>query len=84
MAKGTVVAKTSVKRKSGYLYFVDADGNVRETKINRKGGKKGRKVCSTAKPKKKAAPKKRKAAPKKKATAKRKPAARKTAAKRKK
>jgi hypothetical protein len=92
MAKGTVVAKTSVKRKSGYLYFVDADGNVRETKMNRKGGKKGRKVCSTVKPKRKAAPKKKAAprkrkaaAPKKRTTAKRKAAPkRKYAAKRKK
>lgn len=44
-AKGTVVAKTAVKRKSGYLYFVDGEGNVRESKMNRKGGKPGRKVC---------------------------------------
>jgi hypothetical protein len=73
MAKGTVVAKKAVTRKKGYLYFVDADGSVRETKMNRKGGKKGRKVCAP-KAAKKAAPKKRKtvkkAAPKKRAVAK--------------
>lgn len=65
---GTIVAKNAVKRKSGYLYFVDGNGNVKETKMNRKGGKKGRKTCSTPK-RKKASPKKRvakKATPKKK------------------
>ncbi len=44
--KGTVVAKAAVNRKKGMLYFVDASGNVRETKMNRKGGTKGRKVCA--------------------------------------
>ena len=29
MAKGKVVGK--IKRKTGYLYFVDKSGNVRET-----------------------------------------------------
>lgn len=69
MAK--IVAKKAVKRKPGYLYFVDGDGNVKVTKMNRKGGKKGRKVCSV----KKAA--KKKAATKK--TAKKKPAKKKVA-----
>jgi hypothetical protein len=50
MAKGSVVSKQKITRKKGYLYFVDGTGNVRETKMNRKGGKKGRKVCSKPKP----------------------------------
>lgn len=54
---GKIVASKAVSRKKGYLYFVDGNGNVRETKMNRKGGKKGRKVCSV--PKKKTARKKK-------------------------
>jgi hypothetical protein len=46
----TIVAKKVVKRKAGYMYFVDGQGNVGEAKMNRKGGKKGRKVCSSSKP----------------------------------
>lgn len=45
MAKGKVVAKNVVKRKQGYLYYVDGKGNVAETKMNRKGAKRGHKVC---------------------------------------
>lgn len=45
MAKGKVVKKNVVERRKGYLYFIDASGNVRESKMNTKGGKKGRKVC---------------------------------------
>lgn len=65
MAKGTVVAKTGIKRKDGYLYYVDGSGNVRETKAKR-GGTKGAKRCS-AKSVSTALKKKRraKAAPKK-------------------
>lgn len=33
MAKGRVVAKKAVKRRKGYLYYVDKNGNVRETKM---------------------------------------------------
>ncbi len=44
-SKGTIVAKGVVDRYEGYLYFVDGAGNVRESKMNRKGGKRGRKVC---------------------------------------
>lgn len=77
MAKGKVVAKSNVKRKKGFLYYVDADGNVRETAMKR-GGTKGAKRCSlksleAAKAKRKKATAKKKAAPKKKTgTAKRK------------
>ena len=31
MKKGRIVAKKAVKRKQGYLYYVDKSGNVRET-----------------------------------------------------
>ena len=38
---GTIIAKNIVKRKSGYLYYVDAKGNVCEAKMAR--GKKKKK-----------------------------------------
>lgn len=41
--KGKVVG--SVNRQPGNLYFVDGNGNVRETKLNRKGRKRGSKNC---------------------------------------
>ena len=44
-SKGRIVAEKVVKRKEGYLYFVDGKGNVKETKMNRKGAKRGHKVC---------------------------------------
>jgi len=56
MAK--IIAKNVVVRKPGFLYYVDAQGNVCEAPMSRKGRKK--------KPAKKAAVKK-KATPKKKA-----------------
>ncbi len=56
MAKGKIIVKGAVKRKKGFMYFVDGDGNLRETARNTKGGKKGRTVCKS---KKKAAPKKK-------------------------
>ena len=36
------VAKASVKRENGWLYFVDKGGNVSRVKMSRGGGKKGR------------------------------------------
>jgi len=39
---GTVIAKSVVKRKPGYLYYVDGKGNVCEAKMAR-GGKKKKK-----------------------------------------
>lgn len=56
---GKIVVKKAVKRKAGMLYYLDGQGNVRESKMNRRGGKKGRKVCSVSKPKKRAVKKKR-------------------------
>ena len=38
---GSVIAKNVVKRKPGYLYYVDGIGNVCEAKMAR-GGKKKR------------------------------------------
>jgi hypothetical protein len=37
---GSVIAKNVVKRKSGYLYYVDGKGNVCEAKMARGGKKK--------------------------------------------
>jgi len=48
---GKVIAKNVVRRKSGYLYYVDGKGNVCEAKMARGGRKK--------KAKKKAAKKRR-------------------------
>jgi hypothetical protein len=39
---GSVIAKGVVKRKPGYLYYVDGKGNVCEAKMAR-GGKKKKK-----------------------------------------
>jgi len=41
---GKVVAKSVVKRKSGYLYYVDGKGNVCEAKMARGGKKKKKKA----------------------------------------
>ena len=40
---GKVIAKNVVKRKSGFLYYVDGKGSVCEAKMAR-GGKKKKKV----------------------------------------
>ena len=37
---GKVVVKNAVKRRPGYLYYVDAKGNVCEAKMSRGGRKK--------------------------------------------
>lgn len=37
-----VVAKTGVKKKSGFLYFIDKDGNVACAPMSRAGRTKGR------------------------------------------
>jgi len=61
---GKVIAKKVVDRKSGYLYYVDGQGNVCEAKMAR-GGKK-KKAAAKKKPVKKKAPAKKKPATKKK------------------
>lgn len=37
-----VVARTGVKKESGYLYFLDKSGNVARAKMSRAGRKKGK------------------------------------------
>jgi len=37
---GSILAKNIVKRKPGYLYYVDGKGNVCEAKMSRGGRKK--------------------------------------------
>ncbi|GEM_PF-257776 len=41
---GKIIAKKVIERKSGYLYYVDGQGNVCEAKMAR-GGKKKKKVA---------------------------------------
>ena len=40
---GSIIAKNIVKRKTGYLYYVDGKGNVCEAKMSRGGKKKKKK-----------------------------------------
>ncbi len=40
---GKVILKKAIKRKSGYLYYVDGKGNVCEAKMARGGRKKKKK-----------------------------------------
>jgi len=49
---GKVIAKNVVKRKAGYLYYVDVKGNVCETKMTR-GEKKNKKTAKKKAKKKK-------------------------------
>ena len=56
---GKVIAKNVVKRKPGYLYYVDGKGNVCEAKMAR-GGKKKKKKAVKKKPVKKKKPAKKK------------------------
>ena len=65
---GKIISKNIVKRKAGYLYYVDGKGNVCEAKMAR-GGKKKKKVVKKKPVKKKVVkkkPVKKKAAKKKK------------------
>jgi hypothetical protein len=56
---GKIIAKKVIKRKSGYLYYVDGSGNVCEAKMAR-GGKKKKKKAAKKSAKKKPAKKKKK------------------------
>ncbi|HNZ52488.1 MAG: hypothetical protein BWY36_00748 [Candidatus Diapherotrites archaeon ADurb.Bin253] len=49
---GTVLVKNVVKRKPGYLYYVDGKGNVCEAKMARGGKKKKKAAKKTTKKKK--------------------------------
>ena len=55
---GKILVKNVIKRKSGYLYYVDGKGNVCEAKMAR-GGKKKKKKAAKKPAKKKAAKKKK-------------------------
>jgi len=48
---GTIVVKNAVKRKHGYLYYVDGSGNVCEARMSR-GGKKKKAATKKTKAKK--------------------------------
>jgi len=54
---GKIIAKKVIKRKPGYLYYVDGSGNVCEAKMAR-GGRKKKKVVKKKVAKKKPAKKK--------------------------
>lgn len=41
MAKGKIIQKTGLKRKTGNLYYLDKEMNIRETKMSR--GRKAKK-----------------------------------------
>lgn len=41
---GSIIVKNVVKRKPGYLYYVDGKGNVCEAKMSRGGKKKSKTV----------------------------------------
>lgn len=56
---GKVVKKNVIKRKKGYLYYVDGEGNVCEARMAR-GGKKKKKKVAKKKPVKKKVTKKKK------------------------
>ena len=55
---GKIIAKKVIKRKPGYLYYVDGAGNVCEAKMARGGKKKKKKVAKKKVVKKKVAKKK--------------------------
>ena len=55
---GKIIAKNIVKRKSGYLYYVDGKGNVCEAKMARGGKKKKKKAVKKKVVKRKPAKKK--------------------------
>jgi len=46
---GRIILKGAVKRKPGYLYYVDAKGNVCEAKMARGGKKKKKKKAKKKK-----------------------------------
>ena len=68
---GKVIVKNVVKRKPGYLYYVDGKGNVCEAKMAR-GGKRKKKKAVKKKPVKRKAAKKTTRKPAKKKPAKKK------------
>ena len=83
---GKLIVKNAVPNpQKGEFYYIK-NGSIFATKPNRKGGKKGRKVCGASKATKKTATRKKaakKAAPKKKAVVKKKAATKKVVARKK-
>ncbi len=63
---GKIIKKAVVKRKPGYLYYVDGKGNVCEAKMSRGGKKKKKKKAVKKKAVKKKKVTKKKATKKKK------------------
>ncbi|MBN2458491.1 hypothetical protein JXB31_05160 [Candidatus Woesearchaeota archaeon] len=59
MAATIKVAKVGVKKKEGYLYFVDKHGDISMVKMNRGGKKKKKKVVKKKVAKKKVVKKKK-------------------------
>jgi len=57
---GSIVKRNVVKRKKGYLYYVDGKGNVCQAKMARGGKRKKKKKVAKKKPVKKKAKKKKK------------------------
>jgi hypothetical protein len=49
---GKVLVKNAIKRKKGYLYYIDGKGNVCEAKMARGGRKKKKKKVKKKKKKK--------------------------------
>lgn len=56
---GKIIHKNVVKRRSGYLYYIDGEGNVCEAKMARGGKRKKKKAVKKKPAKKKPAKKKR-------------------------
>ena len=81
MAKAQKVARVGIKKQSGYLYFIDKDGDVARAAMNRGGKKKAAKKKAVKKKATKKKATKKKAVKKK--VAKKKPAKKKKAAKKK-
>lgn len=50
---GTILVRNAVKRKPGFLYYVDGSGNVCEAKMARGGKKKKKTVAKKSTAKKK-------------------------------
>ena len=56
---GKILVKNVIKRKKGFLYYVDGDGNVCEAKMARGGKRKKKKVAAKKKPAKRKAVKRK-------------------------
>ena len=57
---GKIIVKHVIKRKPGYLYYVDGSGNVCEAKMARGGKKRKKKAAKKKKPAKRKPAKRKK------------------------